>query len=339
MKKNFSFVVICLLFAVSCVFNANMPLVNDRPICLNPSVMQNLLLSFPDSSLCTLQISDKNDSLFSLSALPCVDSISGADSDSPPQSPWPGSFELISGGYDTKLLRIFYPTNFMGNFCGTLVIRDQAGATATVPFSVQKFFCDPFDTPPLRDRFWQSYTQDDPAIRFSDEKLMFLFSINDPSGAAPTSISTGLRSRFSLSDTFLTSVEFKLRDEMSDHFTIAFFVSSSRDTGEWSGKKAGIFISGGGNGAHLECRSVDFQSYGFDTTVISGKLGIGRSGSWISYFLRDNDSEKNPFSANIYSFPPDCPVFIHLKMTVDDRSKDRHCSWNNLTVYKGCLSF
>jgi hypothetical protein len=299
--------------------------------------MQDVTVFYPDSSLCTLRIEDRNDSICSVSMFPCRTLFEGLISDSESRLPWPGTKKFLSTGYGTKLLFLSYPVNTMGNFSGHLLIRDDEGAADSIPFAINKVFLDPFSRPPLSGHYWKIYNRNDPEqIRFDDEKLLFLFKADSALSAHP--LYTGFHSVFHLPDSFMISVEFKLRDEMTDSFSIAFFVSSSPDTDEWSGKKAGIFLSGADGKIHIECRSINFQSFGFDKTIASGKLGIHRNDS-ISYLLNENDSVRISRGDITHYFPPHCPVFVHITMRVNNQRKERHCYWKNFQLTMGALAF
>ncbi len=326
----------------SCFFNADAPLHNDPPTCLDMSDASMLLdsLRYPDSSLCTLNITDRNDTSFSLSILRCTDSANSACLDSQQESPWPGSYEFLTTGFDVKKLLLFFPTNRMGTYLGTLLLRDDAGAKLLIPYTIQKIFFDPFDTFPIQSRYWRSYKEGDTAnltFDLTDKKLMFSFKKNPDSPM--NALSTGIRSVFQVQDSFEITVNFKLRDEMNEGFEIGFFVSSSPDTGKLTGKKAGIFISGFNQKIRMECRSIFLQNNNFDTNAVSGTIGISRSDSTVTYFVRDGKSVKNPLARIQHFFPRGIPVYIHLKMTESDQLKDRHCYWNDLVINKGDLIF
>jgi hypothetical protein len=338
MKTIYYLFIIGVLMFASCVFNPDTPLQNDSPVCQNPSALQHARLSYPDSMLCTLHVADRNDSVLSLSVRTRAAPSFAGPTNSPSLSPWPGSYDFLSAGYGTKDLRLFYPGNSLGTYEGTLLIRDNAGAIDSFRFAIQKTFLDPFDSQSLFDRNWTDYNQADSTnIQFDDKALTFFFKAQTQSPS--TLRSTGIRSNFRLQDSFTATVDVKLRDAMTEGFEIGFFVSSSPDTERWVGKKTGIFLSGANGRISLEYRSIDFQSNSRETAATSGKLGISRTDSTITYFFGDRDSVINPLDTISHYFPSNIPVYIHLKMTVVDQVKDRHCSWNDLTITKGMLTF
>jgi hypothetical protein len=338
MKTISLFFLVCFLFCVSCFYDADLPLQNDPPVCLDSSKI-NASLFFPDSSLCTLHITDRNDRCFSLSIAPDGDSIMLSCPDSQNQPPWPGSYEFFTTGYETKLLHLFFPTNRMGIYNGILLLRDDAGAKLRIPFRIQKIFFEPFDTLPLCDRYWQTYKDDYSThikFDFTDKKIKFVFN-KDSNTLSPCG--TGIRSIFNISDSLKTAVGFKLREEMTDSFELGFFLSTSFDTGKWDGEKAGIFFSGSKGRLRLECRSINLQSYSYEINAISGELCISRIDSTIRYFFHDGNPAIVPKPIINYYFPAHAPVFIHLRMSVFTQIKECYCSLSNLTVSMGALNF
>jgi hypothetical protein len=337
MKTIYYLSIVGVIIFASCVFNSDIPLKNDPPVCQNPSALQNARVNYPDSMLCTLHVIDRNDSVVSLSVRPPAAPPVAGRANLPSLLPWPGSYDILSAGYGTKDLRLFYPGSRLGMYEGTLFIEDKAGEIDSISFAIQKIFLDPFDSPGQFDRSWTSYSQADSTnIQFNDKMLMFFFKAQSQS-APPRS--TGIRSNFRLQDSFTATVDVKLRDAMNEGFEIGFFVSDSPDSSRWVGKKAGIFLSGANGRISLEYRSIDFQSSSRETAGTSGKLGINRTDSTITYFFKDRDSVINPPEIVSQHFPPNIPVYLHLKMTVFDQIKDRHCSWKDLTITKGTLIF
>jgi|WetSurMetagenome_2_1015567.scaffolds.fasta_scaffold90170_2 hypothetical protein len=321
---------------VSCIFNGDLTLQNDSPDCLNCSAIQKVL-AYPDSFLCELNIADRNDTGFFLSIAPCTDS---TKTECQVYSPWPGSYKYLANGYETKKLSLFFPTDQMGAYSGTLVIQDASNAKLFLPYTVNKMFIDSFDSPQVSNQYWQYYNKNDSehvVVDNREKKLMFSFK------AVPDSLDkpqcTGIRSVFQVSDSLETSVQFKLRDDVDSAFEIDFFISSSPDTGKWDGEKAGIFISGQKNRLRLVCKSIYLQNKTFETDIVSGKMGIFRSDTRVTYYFGDGTSSKNLLSGVNYYFPRDVPVFIHLKMSVTNQSKDHYCYWNDFTITKGVLGF
>ena len=323
----------------SCFFDADIPLRNDAPEFVDAEEVSRVLY-YPESTICTLTVADRNDTIFSVSTLPCV--VSDDDSSScatASTADWPGSLIYLSGGYDEKRIVMKWASDSMGTFLGTLLLSDADGAVASVPYRIKRTFIDAFDGTMLSD-CWTSYTPDDSTrmgFDYVDGKLVFRFNHKDaPASGRQTA---GVVSRFSLPGDFYLSVDFRLRDEMDDAFEVGFFVSTSSDTGRWDGDKAGVFITGTGGRLRFECRSVDLQSYSFETTQTGGELGISRTGSTISYYFHDGNPSVVPQPLVFQAFPADTGVVAHLRMTVDDVSKDRNCSWNDFCVTEGKIRF
>jgi hypothetical protein len=329
-----------LLTLCRCLFDADLPLENDPPACTNRSEIRASLV-YPDSSLCTLSIIDRNDAALSLRELPCGgDEATGVPCDSQHPQPWAGSFEFLSTGYAEKRLRLSFGTNRMGVYRGMLLLADAASATLRLPYTIEKIFLDPFDAFPLSATTWQPYHRDDPlhlGFDYIDKKLTFSFTRSGDTSGTP--LSTGIRTRFSLPSAFHATIDFKLRDEMDDAFEVAFFISSSSDTGRWAGDKAGSFITGNNGRLRIECRSINLQSYSYESGTTAGELGISRTDSTISYYFHDGNPAVIPKPLATQLYPADIPVYVHLKMTVRDHLKDRHCSWNDFTISSGTIVF
>ncbi len=324
----------------ACFFDADLPLRNDPPVCTNVLHIRSTLI-YPDSSVCTLLIDDLNDTALSLSVVPCTTtSLDSGACDSLPLLPWPGEYMFLATGYGTKKLHLLLDTNRMGCYSGMLLLRDEDRATLPIPYSIEKKFLDAFDSYPPDDDLWQSYVTDDSlhiGFDYIDGKLIFAFEHSDDSLHVP--LCTGIRSTFSLPSAFYTTIDFKLRDEMDEAFEVGFFISSSPDTGRWSGERAGIFISGVNGRLRFECRSIDLQSYSYESRGTSGELGIGRTDSTISYFFHDGNPVSIPKPLTTQFYPAAVPVYIHLKMTVRDLSRERNCYWNDFSIPEGSISF
>lgn len=313
----------------SCVFDPDIALVNDKPQCTSHRSIVKCIY-YPESIVCTLSVTDLNDA--SLKALVCPESDSSLSSASDTFL-WYGNCTLLQENYNIKKLAISLDTNLMGLYSGVLLITDSYGAYAGLPFEINNIFCDSFDSPDLSG-YWNNYiTGDTNAINFdfTDRKLQFLFSESD------NILSDGIRSAFRISGDFSITVDLKLRDEMTDGFETSFFISNSQDTGRWGVKTGGIFLSGKQNQLILECRSVNLQSYIIDEDRNSGKLGMTRQGSKLSFFYTDGDPRIKPQPITTHEYYADSAVYVHLRMKVSELSKTRHCLWNNFMVVKGSL--
>ena len=172
---------------------------------------------------------------------------------------------------------------------------------------------------------------------YIDSKLAFTFKQSDDTLHAP--LSTGIRSMFCLPSSFYATIDFKLRDEMDEAFEVGFFISSSPDTGRWAGERAGIFISGVNGRLRFECRSINLQSYSYETNTVVGQLGITRTDSIITYYLHDGNPAAVPLPLTFQNYPAGVPVYVHLKMIVRDLSKDRNCYWNDFSIPEGIIVF
>lgn len=322
-----------LLF-LSCLYRSDYPLSNSNPKCITYPYIQKELF-YPDTMVCTLSVSDLNDSRLSLSVLACSSQTCDSSSDT---ISWPGNYSLLDENLSTKSFVLSLNTNLLDLYSGTLLCFDPCRAKVAIPFEIRKLFYESFNSSSSLDNNWVKNSRNDSTIRFdyfTEPKLQFIFSTADDG----SSLSTGITSKFNLSGDFNITVDFKLRDEMTDGFEIAFFVSTSPDTGKWSGDIAGIFIRGSQGRMRLECKSIDLQSYSSEVTLYSGELGISREGSQIKYYHHDGNPQVIPPALITHDFISDDSLYVHIRMTVDDRLKYRHCLWNDFYVLKGRIAF
>ena len=334
--KNRS-IFICILFCtrfVSCVYDLDIPLTNNHPKCTSHEQIETTVY-YPDDFVANLSISDLNDETVTLSAWACDTGESQCDSVI--EVLWPGTYSYIKNGYGTKLITLSLDTNLMGIFSGMLIIRDSYNALSSLPYRVQKLFFEPFDTYPLSENYWKKYHQGETTTigyHYVDKKLLFSFDEDDSTKL----LSTGIISFFALSGDFHITIDFRLKDEMNDGFEIGFFVSTSSDTGKWDGDRAGIFIQGKQAQIRMECSSIEMQTYSRDLNLTSGELGISRQGQRLSYYYHDGNPLVSPESPISHTYVYDS-VFVHLKMSVTDRTRNHHVSWNDFYITRGFLVF
>lgn len=316
----------------SCAFDINIPLQNDIPKCINYSCIQKDI-NYPDSAVCTLKVSDLNDSHLNILFKDSND-ISGKP------VKWPGTVTLLDENYNLKDIVLSLPGNKMQIYNGNIIIKDSYDSESLVPCKIKKYFIDPFDTFPLSKNLWRKYNSDDTSYfryDYLDHKLQFEFGLNQycisPSG-------TGIVSEFQLDKDFSTSIEFELRNEMTDGFEINFFVSNSQDTGRWTGDKAGIRVSGNNGRIDLECRSVQFQSYSTEGDLNKGEYTKGlfkitRNDSTMNFIYYNGNPQDGPVSLTKLYYHANTPVYVHINMKVSDCLKPRHCVWKNFRVDAG----
>lgn len=316
---------------LSCTYDTGLPLQNDAPECISHSFVQENLF-YPESTVCTLRVADLNDKTFDLSLIGKEASALSSD------------FAWCENGgatYGTKEVYFHMPTSVVGTHSGAICICDHQGTADTVHYSVTKTFRDELDRYPLDAANWEPYSREDSSLLrfdYKDRKLIFVFPPEN--GDEETAVkSTGIRSQFSVSGNFELKIDFKLRDDMTEGFELAFFVSTSSATGRWDGQVAGFFVSGNEGRVRLTCRSVQFQIQSKDIDFYSGELALSRQNDTLEYFYHDGNPLKDPLSLAVHGFPPDSPLYVHLRMTVDDRSKIRSCAWNNFVASRGELRF
>jgi hypothetical protein len=291
----------------------------------------NKRLFFPDSTVCTLLVKDLNDKTFHCSILPDSEKLY---SPGHIQQGWPGSCTLLEETFDTKSILLKIDPTISGIYKGEFIISDQQDAFTSLPYEIITQFFEPFDSHPLYSPSWQLFNRNDTStikIDYTDKKLLFIF---DTTGSNSGN-STGLVSSFRLAGSFSITIDFKIRDDMGDGFETGFFVSTSNDTGKWSGDIAGIYLQGNQNRIRLECKSVNLQSFSKEVDFFSGKIGISRDSDNVDFFYHDNNPSLSPVPLTRFAFSAEDTVFVHIKMVVKDRKRIRHSLWNDFYVTKG----
>lgn len=311
---------------MSCIFDPHIPIRNNPPVCTNMQSIDKTIF-YPESSICTLYISDLNDRHLQISFI---------QNDSPDTLPCFCSFQCINESFDLKYIYLWLNTNLLKTYTGSLFIKDSHQEQTMIPYRIRSIFLEHFDSFPLSAKNWTYYSNPEAKhLRFDyiDRKLQFVFD------STSQELSTGIRSNFKIGGDFTASIELKLRDEMKDGFTVNFFISNSADTGKWDGDIAGISISGLQSSMKLDCKSIELQNYSRVEKMTSGELKLSRKGSLLNYYFNDGTTSSDSQPVITHSYLPDDSVYIHLKMTVSDLSKVRHCSWNNFAVTEGIFSF
>ena len=317
----------------SCAFDPDIPLENDIPSSIDPDSINKILI-YPDSTIGKVSVSDLNDKSLHINSTDCVYPLNNGTFN-------PFLFHNRDTTYDTKHIDFLLKSSLMGTYSGNFLIFDDHNGQIKLPFSITLRFQDSFDIYPLSKALWQLYKDNDSCIGFDyiDRKLRFRID----EGASETQITTGLRSNFKLVGDFSTFIDFNLREEMRDGFECGFFVSTSPDTGKWSGSKAGFFISGNNGSTLFECKSTMLQSYSVDTSRISsGSYKLVRKQNRISFFFYRNatnsQSLNNPPLVT-FSFEANDTLFVHLRFIAKDGLKERYCMWNNFSVQEGQIAF
>jgi hypothetical protein len=325
-KHNLQICIFVIFQLVLCTYDTDIPLSNSIPACQNLASI-NKHLFFPDSVICTLLVNDLNDTKLNLH----IQSDSQKILDFHPLAT---KYTLLEETFGTKSILLTIDPSDLGSFNGKLYIQDQQGALTSLPYNVVMQFFEPFDSHPRNSSNWQLYNSDDTSmvkIDFTDKKLLFVFDTTQTRQNA----TTGIVSRFKLYGDFSISVDFRIRDEMDDGFETGFFVSTSSDTGRWSGDIAGIYLQGIQNRIRMECRSDNLQSFSKETDLFSGQIAISRDSNKVSFFYHDGNPLQSPVPLTQLSYTSNDTVFIHIKMSVKDRKRCRHSLWNDLYVTRG----
>jgi hypothetical protein len=292
----------------------------------------NKTLFFPESTVCTLFVSDLNDKRFSCSIFP-DSSISNPPVNIPE---WPGTCKLLNETFDTKSILLTMNPKKPGSYKGVLLISDNHNAFTSLPYSITAQFYESFDSHPLLSHNWRLYNSNDSftvKIDYPDKKLLLIFDTTE------TTLyhATGIVSRFRLAGDFRISIDFRIRDDMIDGFETGFFVSTSSDTGKWSGDITGIYLKGNQNHIRLECKSVNLQSFSKEVDNFNGNLCISRDSSNIDFYYHDGNPLQNPIPITRFTGSSEDTVFIHIKMVVKDRKRLRHSLWNDFYITKGSI--
>jgi len=244
------------------------------------------------------------------------------------------NFTQLEETFGTKSILLTIDPSELGSFNGKLFIQDQQSAATSLPYNIGMQFFEPFDSHPRNSSNWKLYNSDDTSmvkIDYTDKKLLFVFDTTQ----TRQNTTTGIVSRFRISRDFSISVDFRIRDDMDDGFETGFFVSTSSDTGKWSGDIAGIYLQGTQNRIRIECRSDNLQSFSKETDQFSGRIGISRDSSKMSFFYHDGNPLQSPIPITQLSYTSNDTVFIHMKMSVKDRKRSRHTLWNDLYITRG----
>jgi hypothetical protein len=329
------------LLPFGCQFDTTVPLQNNPPHWSFDQTLRRTLL-FPDSALCTLRVEDLNDTALAFRACFTDDS---ADTTCDNLGPWPWSCQWSEAALGERSIRCSIDPCCLGVFFGRFRISDNQGAAMVVPFSFSMVIADPFNRYPITPEFWTPEPLSDSTFigfDFLNEKLKFAFSVSTDSTAANPA-STGLRSRFALSGDMETSVQFQLRDDMREGFEVAFRISTSPSAGPWDGEKTGFLITGLPNQVRFTCSSINMQTDSRDVsrnfTEFGGYLSIARKTDSVTYQFIPGDPQLPMLPMNKFSFPADSAVFVHIRMSVTDRLRARHCLWSDFRVTKGRVRF
>jgi hypothetical protein len=322
-----SIVIIALPFFLeifSCIHNTNLDLANNAPVCTSTLDTMHSLLTFPDSLVDSLSFSDLNDSILN---------VNGG---------WPGSSRQLQKSLGTKVIVFSLSGTTMGTFSGRAEISDQQGAVFEIPFVVSKQYHEPFDSFPPP--FWKAYNSSDTGfcikrhyISNTDATLQFIFTMD---AAKPSSfpLRTGVRSAFSIKDDFCCCITFSLLEFSKSGYECGFFVSTSNDTGQWSGDVGGIFLSGLNSSMQIKCKSVDGQISSTSRDYLSGILWLERKGTTIN-FMYSSMGMASKDTLSRLTFDRDDSLFFHLRMLVDNVQETRSCSWNDFIIHTGKLLF
>jgi hypothetical protein len=335
---RFAGVMALALIAPGCQFDTSIELRNNPPHWSVDQTLQRTLL-FPDSTLCTLRVEDLNDSVLDFRACFTGDS---ADTICNNPGPWPWSCQWSDVTLGERSIRCLIDPCSLGAFFGRFRVSDNQGAAMVVPFSFSMVIADPFNRYPITPEFWVPEPLSDSTFigfDFLNSKLKFSFS--ETTDSAPAS--AGLRSRFALSGDLETSVQFQLRDDMREGFEVAFRISTSSSASPWDGDKTGFVIIGLPNHVRFTCSSVNMQTDSRDVSrnfpEFAGYLKIARQVDSVEYQFIPGDPQLPVLPMNKFSFPADSAVFVHIRMSVTDRLRARHCLWSDFGVTRGRLRF
>ncbi|MDD5675870.1 MAG: hypothetical protein PHC61_16995 [Chitinivibrionales bacterium] len=295
-----------------------MPLKNDVPkIALDPdSIIKTLI--YPDSVLCTLQVSDKNDTALFIDSL------------------WPGSARQIQNTYYDKSIILSLGGARLGEFSGMSSVNDSRGVGDTFYYAVSKLFTDNFNRNTLG-KWWQLYTPEDSEyikLKYrsqNDAVLQFIFPFDSSKLGATNR--AGVYSTFSIFGDFSCTIEVTIFNGFYEGVETAFFVSTSRDTGQWAGDVAGIFISSGIAGMQLKCKSVNGQVSSKVSSVTEGTLGLRQTGDQMVYLYSPMGASRFDTLAT-FQYDVAETLCVHLRMIVKDTAQLRESYFDNFILSK-----
>ncbi|MBN1129287.1 MAG: hypothetical protein JXA71_09890 [Chitinispirillaceae bacterium] len=322
------------LLVCACQFNTMVPM-NNNPPHLGAHREVRATINYPDSALCTLSVEDLNDTALSLAACFFGDS---TDTACIAYRSWPWSHHWSGALPGTVDLCLAVDPCSLGLFSGTLRIEDLVGAFIALPFGYAMQLSDPLNHYPVAANNWTIEPLPDSAFvgfDFPTNRLKFTFAENGDTAPA----STGLRTAFALAGDLETGVLFQLRDDMREGFEVSFFISTSPLSGPWDGEKTGFRITGQSSHVRFTCFSVTMQTDSRDVSrnfpEFAGYLNIARKADSIRYRFVPGDPQLTELPMNRFSFPADTAVYVHLRMSVTDRLRTRHCLWSDFGVIRG----
>jgi hypothetical protein len=257
--------------------------------------------------------------------------------------PWIGEYVQENGGLSVKRLLLTLPGAIMGSWSGRLVVSDEQAGRCVIPYAIHKRYVEDFVNHPSHSTYWRCYSGGDIThylLKYPGPMLQFYF----PSGDTSPTRSAGIVSTFSVRGDFRIGVDFMLRDDMLDGFTVGFLISDTQDTSRWL-NRAGVFLTG--NVENTSRWVAVTAGVGINTVRqdakegkwSDGRLFIERSNGKVVFEYHEMNLEPTSMIIdNIFTFAADA-VYIHLRMKIDDTERTRNCQWDNLVVYSGEMVF
>jgi hypothetical protein len=307
-----------------CSHDLSAPLANDRP---QVDLMQggakmaasevgvHRELFYPQNAICTLLVTDLNDTQVKVRGEP----------------QWPGEFLLTSGWEDKTIVPVLSSPAIGSPFAGQWIVEDRHGAADTVPFSVVRRLRDVFDTYPPYPHLWQLYRQQDTSfIRPWTYGMKTSMRFHFPADTTNTFAFAGMRSAYRLQGSFFVSLNYKLQGVITSRFRFEVFVSTRPDTvpfpelnlNEYAGFVIDdeIGVEAGLCWDRMPGTSIDHG----ERAAASGEFTLERREETI---VLSHGFEFAPEHAQVlYSGPfTGEDVYFHVRMQARDRSHDRLC--------------
>lgn len=342
------FMLVCLLFSMFCsdsgtfLHDVEIPLRNDAPEIISYKPGLDTLydtLTYPDSVICTLLVSDLNDSV--LHAYPMREGSGQDDTLFYDSAVWPGT--IIQNGFSIDLKEIVLSLNkpVLGLFNGNLFVCDEQNSFCILPFSISRVFFESFDQILSDSTCWSRYYPEDTihvGLKFPGPSLRYEFN---PDQSDTGIVTAGIVSNFTVRRNFNIAVDFELRDEMLSGFDVIFLLTDRADTSRLV-PRAGIYLSADLENVDRRLRmsvGVGINVTSVQTDFFSGTLSITRDDdSSLTFWYQEPVPTAVPVMLGTgFSFNPDS-VYIHLRMNVDDYSRRRHCEWDNLKIREGNIN-
>lgn len=313
-------VLACIL--CSCGHDLSVPLENDPPrIRSVSSRVDTMVVVYPETTVCTLNVEDYNDDLVSLDT-----------------TTWFGGYTLIDTLFGPKQLVLFWPPEHLGTgYSGVIRISDPAGSMDSMSYCLSRHFLDNFDAVPPASHWIVSQPDDSTGylrMREVPAGMEFFFPKAIPSS---TEASISLISRFRLRGDFEWKLDYVLRERMADGYNLALYCSTVDDTGFYEGDRAGVVIAGV-EGGGMVIRYFDATGAGqlrADDHYWYGPIRFRRQANAITVEHKPASQDYRTISGRPLNSPMSDSLYVHIRMSVTSQVQDRSCTLFDFVIRNG----